>query len=395
MKSTIHTISHGLFAAIALAFGACSQDNQDTPPATPAVEPPVPEAAPAEPAAPAAPVAPVAKDTTPATPAVERSAPEAAPAKPAAPAVPVAPAAPAGPVATVNGTEITQEQLLQRFRTVVSRQMGQQDAQIPPEQFAQILGTLPPEQKADIVNDLIDEQLLVQAAKTEKIEVPAEKIEEQIKTIPVPPNMELAQFLKMQGVTEEKVRADFARGMSINMLIEKKTEGKIEEPKPEAIEAFYNENPQFFEKPASVKARHILIKTDDPAAETAAKEKIDAIRLRVVGEKAEDFATVAKETSEGPSGPNGGDLGEFGPGQMVPEFDKAVFSMKKDEISEPIKTQFGYHIIKVDETQAAGKEPLDDALKTKITGALKGQGEQKVVEEYLEALRKDAKIERS
>ncbi|MCL4104571.1 UNVERIFIED_CONTAM: hypothetical protein GTU68_004525 [Idotea baltica] len=178
------------------------------------------------------------------------------------------------------------------------------------------------------------------------------------------------------------------------MLVEKKTEGKIEEPKPEAIEAFYNENPQFFETKASVKARHILIKTEDAATEPAAKEKIDAIRLRVVGEKAEDFATVAQETSEGPSGPKGGDLGEFGPGQMVPEFDKAVFSMKKDEISEPIKTQYGYHIIKVDETKAAGKQPLDDALKTKIAGALKGQSEQKVVDEYLETLRKTAKIER-
>ncbi|NNE90251.1 MAG: hypothetical protein HKN23_01255 [Verrucomicrobiales bacterium] len=326
-------------------------------------------------------------------------APAAAAEKPAAaapadaPAAPAAAPAPSGPVATVNGEKISPDELLERFRMVVSRQLGPQAAQIPPGKFAEILATLPPEQKKELVDELIDEKLLAQAAAKAKIEVPAEKLDEQIKQIPVPPQMDLDGFLKAQGLSEKEVRADFKRGLSIQMLIEKQTEGKVADPSGEDIQKFYDDNPQFFEVPASVKARHILIKTEGPETEAAAKTKIDGIRKRVTGEKAEDFAKVAMETSEGPSGPRGGDLGQFGPGQMVPEFDKTVFAMKVGDISEPVKTQFGYHIIKLDEKNEAGKQPLNDELKEKITGALKAENEQKVIEDYLKKLREDAKIE--
>ncbi|MBO0904291.1 peptidylprolyl isomerase [Jiella sonneratiae] len=98
-----------------------------------------------------------------------------------------------------------------------------------------------------------------------------------------------------------------------------------------------------------VHARHILLKT---------KEEAEAVIKQLEG--GADFETVAKEKSTGPSGPDGGDLGFFGPGQMVPPFEKAAFALKPGEFTkEPVQTQFGWHVIKVEETRDAPPPPYD------------------------------------
>ena len=89
-----------------------------------------------------------------------------------------------------------------------------------------------------------------------------------------------------------------------------------------------------------VKARHILVKT-----ESEGKKILEELK------KGANFAKLAQEKSECPSKKKGGDLGWFGRGKMVPEFEKAAFSLKKGEISNIVKTQLGYHIIKVDDTK--------------------------------------------
>ena len=87
---------------------------------------------------------------------------------------------------------------------------------------------------------------------------------------------------------------------------------------------------------ARAEARHILVDSEEECL--ALKKEIEA---------GADFAAVARENSRCPSSRNGGDLGEFGPGQMVPEFDKAVFSSDVGVVIGPIKTQFGYHLLEV------------------------------------------------
>lgn len=87
---------------------------------------------------------------------------------------------------------------------------------------------------------------------------------------------------------------------------------------------------------ARAKARHILVKTQDACEKL--KQEIEA---------GADFADVARKHSQCPSGRQGGDLGEFGPGQMVPEFDKVVFSAEVGTVQGPVKTQFGYHLLEV------------------------------------------------
>jgi peptidyl-prolyl cis-trans isomerase D len=126
--------------------------------------------------------------------------------------------------------------------------------------------------------------------------------------------------------------------------------------KPEnkkALEAAYAENLTKYNKPEEVKARHILIKGDDAKA----LERITAIRAKLTPQ---NFAAVAKKETEDESGKaNGGDLGWFGAGRMVPEFEKAAFAMKKGELSAPVKSSFGYHVILVEDKKAAETKSLE------------------------------------
>ena len=130
--------------------------------------------------------------------------------------------------------------------------------------------------------------------------------------------------------------------------------------------AYYDKHPDEFKIPAQVHARHILLKDEKSAQEVLAQLKGlkgDALKKR--------FIELAKTKSTGPTGPKGGDLGFFAPGQMVKPFNDAVFAMKKGELSaKPVKTQFGYHVIYVDETKPAKTVPYKEA-KDRIVGMLK------------------------
>jgi peptidyl-prolyl cis-trans isomerase D len=132
--------------------------------------------------------------------------------------------------------------------------------------------------------------------------------------------------------------------------------------KPEnkkAIETAYTENFSKYNKPEEVKARHILIK----GADEKSLQKIKEIRSKVnVG----NFSQVAnKETQDTSGQSNGGDLGWFAKGRMVPEFEKVAFEMKLGEISEPVKTEFGYHLILVEDKKAQETKPMD-AVKSEL-----------------------------
>jgi peptidyl-prolyl cis-trans isomerase D len=120
-----------------------------------------------------------------------------------------------------------------------------------------------------------------------------------------------------------------------------------------ALDEAYSDNASRYNKAEEVKASHILITGDDPKA----LEKIKEIRAKVT---TKNFGDIAKKETQDPTGKNnGGDLGWFSAGRMVPEFEKVAFSMKPGEISQPVKTQFGYHIIYVQDKHAAESKPLE------------------------------------
>ena len=137
----------------------------------------------------------------------------------------------------------------------------------------------------------------------------------------------------------ERVKED----MLINFAASKAIES-VAPATDEEIKKYYDDNTDKFTKGESVNASHILVDSEDAALEILAKINAGDI----------SFEDAAREYSSCPSKDNGGNLGEFTKGQMVPEFDEAVFSMKVGTISAPVKTQFGYHLIKlIEKTEAS------------------------------------------
>lgn len=146
----------------------------------------------------------------------------------------------------------------------------------------------------------------------------------------------------------------------------------------EALKAAYDAKFGKAEPTKEFRAAHILVKTEDEAK--ALKAEID---------KGADFNTLAKDNSTGPSGPNGGDLGWFSAGMMVKPFEDAVMAMKAGEISAPVQTEFGWHIIKLEEVRDAAVPTLEEA-KEELSGDLR----QKAVEERVTEVTAAAKVEK-
>ncbi|NWF54481.1 MAG: SurA N-terminal domain-containing protein [Syntrophaceae bacterium] len=139
------------------------------------------------------------------------------------------------------------------------------------------------------------------------------------------------------------------------------------------IEDYYENNKEKFSQPKQVKVRHILIKAEAKDKEGAAKARQKAESIRGEAAKGKDFAQLAKQHSEDPGTKDrGGEIGLISKGMVVPEFEQAAFSMKAGDISDVIQTQFGFHILKVDEVQEASTQSLEKA-KPQIEALLKNR----------------------
>ena len=144
----------------------------------------------------------------------------------------------------------------------------------------------------------------------------------------------------------------------------------------EALQEAYDARFEGVEPEQEYNASHILVETEEEAIEI-----IESL------EGGADFAETAAEKSTGPSGPNGGELGWFGAGMMVPEFEAAVVALETGELSEPIQTQFGWHVVKLNDSRATSHPTLDD-LRDELTTEI----QQEILNELLETLTADADI---
>jgi peptidyl-prolyl cis-trans isomerase C len=175
--------------------------------------------------------------------------------------------------------------------------------------------------------------------------------------------------------------------------LKKEVTNKVEVSE-EDIKAYYESHKDEFKTPEMVRSRHILIKTDPSASDNdkkKAKEKADEILKKI--KAGEDFAKLASDVSDDTgSKPKGGELGFFPKGRMVPSFEDAAFSLKPGEVSGIVETQFGYHIIKVEEKKEPGMEPFDTA-KEKIKQKLLQERTKTKVTEFIEKTMKEANIE--
>ncbi|HUU34843.1 MAG TPA: SurA N-terminal domain-containing protein, partial [Vicinamibacterales bacterium] len=182
---------------------------------------------------------------------------------------------------------------------------------------------------------------------------------------------------------KESYRVGEKRKVKYALLEVDKVRETVQIPDAE-VEAFYEQNKAQYTTEGRVRASHILLKTDgkDEAAVRAAAETLLA-QAKAPGA---DFAALAKANSEDEgSAVNGGDLNYFGRGQMVPEFEQAAFAMKAGEISDLVKTTFGFHIIKVVESQPEITRPLAE-VKAEIIDQMKWQKAQEVAEQQAKAM---------
>ena len=287
-------------------------------------------------------------------------------------------------VAKVGQHEISEAQIQDVMEVFLKRSAGR----IPPEQLAEAL----PGIRERIIEELIMRQIMVDAVAQAGISL-SESEFEGIKAelaSELPPDVSIEAYMAEIGMTTDQLREQ----MLVRKMVVAKAEA-IEKPTDEEIRAFYDENQEGFAQEETVSASHILIKideaTDDDAAKTAKRERLEGLRQELIA--GADFAELAEANSDCPSGKNGGDLGPFGRGQMVPEFEDAAFSQPVGSVGEVVTTPFGYHLIKVSEKTDAKTLAFED-VKERISDIIYSQKQQDAVTEYVEGLRTAAVIER-
>ena len=309
---------------------------------------------------------------------------KSSPAKPESSTAKAEAAAPVqDPVARVNGVTISALELKRANKVMIA---GQRGAAPSAEQQK--------EMEKQALQQLISAELLYQAGQKLETKDLDKQIDEKLSQgmARFPNKDDFAKALKDLDMTENDLRDYTRRDLIISNFVEKTIIPKITVSEEDARK-FYDQNADKFTRPESVRASHILIGADPKATadeKKTAREKADKLRKELAG--GADFAALAKANSTCPSSQQGGDLGTFGKGQMVPAFEQAAFAMKPGDISDVVETQFGYHIIKLTEKKPSDKIEFKD-VRPRIEEFLKTQKVGAAVNEYVETARKTAKIE--
>jgi peptidyl-prolyl cis-trans isomerase C len=240
-------------------------------------------------------------------------------------------------VAEVNGTAITADQFRQELKN------------LPPQ--LQVIAESP-DGKKQLLDQLVVRQIVLQEA-------------------------------KKAGLDKSKEVADRLEEMKDKVLVETYLKKRLEEQakiSDEELKKVYEQYKEQFKRPEQIHASHILVKTEKEAQDVQAQLK-----------KGASFEDLAKKYSTDSAAAKGGDLGWFGKGAMLPEFEKAAFALHEGETSGIVKTKFGYHIVKLTGKRPAGVLPFDE-VKDQIKTALLPQKQQELFQKLKEDLKKNAKI---
>ncbi|MGM0368794.1 MAG: peptidylprolyl isomerase [Bacillota bacterium] len=239
-------------------------------------------------------------------------------------------------IATVNGSEISNSD----FQSQVNQTLSQSQGEVSDSQVLSL--------KKRVLDQLVDRKLIEEELEERGLvkEISEEKVDQRLDKIVEDSQFEtkdeLADRLKQAGRSIDDIREQLKQSLAMQKLFDNVL--KDIEVTDEEVAGQYEE----------ISASHILIKNEDKN-DKKAKEKAEKALEELNSGK--DFATVAEEYSEGPSAERGGELGSFSQGKMVPGFEDVAFDLDKGEISDPVKTKFGYHVIKVtDKKEATGEE---------------------------------------
>jgi len=257
---------------------------------------------------------------------------------------------------------------------------------------AQIKDQLP-ELVERATDQAIGTKLLMDEAGRRNAPVSESEIEEQLdKVVEQVGGAEAFQAaLAQQKIDEADFREQLKQGRRIDNLIQEAARS-VCDPSEDELRKFYAEHSEDFKTAERVLAQHILISPDgtEQSSKAQALQKITGIRERIAAGK--EFGDEAAEHSMCPSGSEGGSLGWFGRGMMVPEFDTAVFAMNVGDISDVIETQFGYHIIRKTEHEEGAEASYEEA-RDKILELLRHSKRGEAVTAFVETLKADAQIE--
>jgi len=244
---------------------------------------------------------------------------------------------------------------------------------------------------------MIDEKIIDSELRELKVTIGDKEVDAAVEEVKKSYNLtdeQLTLAVAKEGITladyREQMRKQIARYKLINEKVRKNIKVSDADVKSEYDRMMRSEGEDY-----EVHIRHILVAVPRNAPQT----QVEEARRKAVAIAAEarqpgvDFAELAKKRSEGSSSSDGGDLGFFKRGTMVPEFEKVAFSLKTGEVSDPVRTQFGWHVLKLEEIRKLGMKPLVE-VRPEIEERLRRQQAERLTTQYLETLRNAAVVEK-
>ncbi len=256
-------------------------------------------------------------------------------------------------VATVNGVAISKDKLFDSMAELGGKQT---------------------------LDNLIQDELVMQAADKAGVKVTDADVDKEIASIKArfPSETEFESALQQANMTLDDLKKQTPMQLRIRKILEPQVIDKVTDAD---VKKYFDENKASFNTPLQVRASHILVATEKEANDILAELKAGG-----------DFAAIAKaKSTDTGSKESGGDLGFFGAGAMDPAFEKAAFALKKDELSAPVKSSFGYHIIKVTDRKEAKTATFEEE-KAKIKDQLISQKVSELSTTWLADLKAKAKI---
>lgn len=291
-----------------------------------------------------------------------------------------------GTAARVNGAEISNLRLERHFDDYVKGKGRNISKMINPKVYKKL--------KREALDQLIEKELLWQEAQRLGIQVSEEDVAAALREQEAQYKSRDAYLRKLENAGfDEKGYAEYVkREIAVQRCME---QAFPPAPVTDAdVHEFYVANPDKFTRPEAARARHVLIRVQAGADEVQrklARSRINEV-LAKARKKGQDFAELARRYSEDTSAADGGDLGVFARGRMVPPFDEAVFSMKPGQISGVVETEYGYHVIKVEE-RIPSKKVTEDEVRERVRTAMTLSRRDQAVADGVKALRGKAKIE--
>jgi parvulin-like peptidyl-prolyl isomerase len=290
------------------------------------------------------------------------------------------------PVATVNEVVISQAKLQTSLDAFMRQRRVGAGGVFDPKYYNKM--------RKRVLDVLIAQELLWQEASARGLVASDEEVQAEVARVRAGYRTEGMFLAKIRegGFDEASYAEDVKRRLSVHKLIAADIAPTVGVSDAE-IHDFYTSNAERFVRAEEVHARHILIKVAgdaDEATRQSARQRIEAIHAEAEG--GADFAELARARSEGPSAPRGGDLGFFGRGRMVKPFEVAAFALEPGAISAPVKTKFGYHIIKV-EARRGGETVAEEEAREQIRAHLHRAKVDQAVAERAVALREAGEVE--